>query len=240
MNKQYRLKADYRFAVSNESFTMKAGSTVTVEKVDEARRKLLIRFDGRTVDWFHNSIMSYLEPLAEVEASKPPLYRGGWNIQPSYIGYQWSHVDYDGPEDRRIGQCKTVEECEREIDDWLITVAMTELEKENARLQAEIDALKERAQCTVTINSRSVLSRRCKDIRVGAKYSELVVSFPGKRFKFVSPVVVETPCESIDYQAVERVDGEVSVVLLPQSYCHQSQSFDEKGGLVHRCESETC
>lgn len=52
--------------------------------------------------------------------SDKKLYRGEWNIQPDYVGYMWSHVDYDGPEDRRIGNCPTVEECERAIDEWLI------------------------------------------------------------------------------------------------------------------------
>lgn len=70
--------------------------------------------------------------------SKPTLYRGEWNIQPAYMGYQWSHVEYDGPEDKRIGQCRTVDECEREIDDWLI--------QDMGKALDEIDRLLRRAK----------------------------------------------------------------------------------------------
>lgn len=42
-----------------------------------------------------------------------------WSIQPDYIGFIWSHKDYDGPEDRRIGHSPTLLQCKLDIKEWL-------------------------------------------------------------------------------------------------------------------------
>lgn len=69
--------------------------------------------------------------------SKPDLYRNEWRIEPAYIGFQWSHVGYDGPEDRRIGGGSTVEECERAIDDWIIEHSIDE--SEFRKIESELE-----------------------------------------------------------------------------------------------------
>ena len=45
-------------------------------------------------------------------------YRG-FNIDAAYIGWQWVHPEYDGPEDRRCGHARTIAECHQDIDDFL-------------------------------------------------------------------------------------------------------------------------
>lgn len=42
-----------------------------------------------------------------------------WSIQPDYIGYVWSHKDYDGPEDRRIGHSSTIAQARIDIEEWI-------------------------------------------------------------------------------------------------------------------------
>lgn len=32
--------------------------------------------------------------------------------------WEFAHVEYDGPEDNRIGHGPTVEDCKRQIDEW--------------------------------------------------------------------------------------------------------------------------
>ena len=34
------------------------------------------------------------------------------------MDYSWSHEDYDGPEDNRIGLASSIEECKAAIDEW--------------------------------------------------------------------------------------------------------------------------
>jgi hypothetical protein len=48
----------------------------------------------------------------------PVLYRD-FEIRPSDWGFTWSHVEYDGPEDRRIGTNDTVGACKVDIDELL-------------------------------------------------------------------------------------------------------------------------
>jgi hypothetical protein len=47
-------------------------------------------------------------------------------------GYVYSHVEYDGPEDRRIGSARTLEQAKAEVDDW-----HTDNPAEEEQLQAE-------------------------------------------------------------------------------------------------------
>jgi hypothetical protein len=49
----------------------------------------------------------------------PVIYRD-FEIWPDENwGFMWSHVDYDGPEDHRIGTGDTVGDCKVKIDEYL-------------------------------------------------------------------------------------------------------------------------
>lgn len=45
------------------------------------------------------------------------LYRD-FVISHSWIGWQWVHKDYDGPDDRRAGTERNLVDCFKAIDDW--------------------------------------------------------------------------------------------------------------------------
>lgn len=60
-NGSYKLKVDRAFRCGNSCFSMRAGSVVKVLQIDNDGGKVLLHFGGRDMDWFHNSIMQYLE-----------------------------------------------------------------------------------------------------------------------------------------------------------------------------------
>lgn len=41
------------------------------------------------------------------------------NIDPAYVGWQFTHIDYDGPEDRRSGHGDSIRDCKEQIDEQL-------------------------------------------------------------------------------------------------------------------------
>lgn len=47
------------------------------------------------------------------------LYKG-WLIEENFAGwYEGTHPDFDGPEDNRYVQEKTLKDCKSSIDDWI-------------------------------------------------------------------------------------------------------------------------
>ena len=59
--------------------------------------------------------MNYFELAKEICVL--PLPYKGYSIERCPVGWQYTHKDYDGPEDKRHGTAKTVDLCMDDIDE---------------------------------------------------------------------------------------------------------------------------
>lgn len=51
--------------------------------------------------------------------------------------FMWVHKEYDGPEDRRIGFCcQSVQQCKREIDDYIFENATYEVQVKSGKVES--------------------------------------------------------------------------------------------------------
>lgn len=72
---------------------------------------------GRAVTSIFDHVDVSCENWPDRGEKLPHRYRN-FDVSLAYVGYQYTHIDYDGPEDRRAGVETTLAECYAAIDEW--------------------------------------------------------------------------------------------------------------------------